>query len=99
MPRRRVGPFVLTVLFAIFPPSRAEAADRPLRDALVVDPGASCLDRDALLDDVRTWLGSDQVDAGVTIEVRGSPDQPRNVSFRMLRDGQVVASRAFEPGP
>jgi hypothetical protein len=72
---------------------------RPLQDAVNVSPGATCLETAKLIEHVRAWLGDDKTDADVSVEVRGSPDDPRVVRFRTLRAGRVVASRGFEPGP
>jgi hypothetical protein len=89
--------FVLSSLAS----ARAYAADpgRPLRELIRVEPGATCLDAAALVDDVQTWLGTDTADPGLSIEVRGSPDQPRVVEFRTWVGGRVIAHRAFSPAP
>jgi hypothetical protein len=84
---------------ALAPSARAAEPARPLREAITVDPGASCLDAASLMDQVQSWVGTDAVDAGVGVEVRGSPDQPRVVGFRILRGGGVAAVRTFDPGP
>ena len=47
----------------------------------------------------RAGSDADTVDADVVVDVRGSPEQPRVAGFRMLRGGQVIAVRRFEPGP
>jgi hypothetical protein len=84
-----------------FAPRWAHAAEpaRPLREAVTLEPGATCLDAATLIEHVRSWVGADTVDADVVVEVRGSPDHDRIVSFRMLRGSQVVAVRTFDPGP
>lgn len=80
-------------------PSVARASEGALRDHITVDAGATCLDRDALVDDVQTWLGEGTIDPELSIEVKGSAEAPRVASFRVLRGGRVVAYRRFEPGP
>jgi hypothetical protein len=77
-------------------------ADQPVRqlhEAITVEAGSTCLDAETLVEQVQSWVGGDTVDADVVVDVRGSPDQPRVVDFRMLRSGRVVAVRRFDPGP
>jgi hypothetical protein len=81
------------------PLAMAAESARPLHDAITVDPGATCLDAATLLEQVQSWIGADTVDADVDVEVRGSPDHPRVVTFRTLRGGRVAAVRIFDPGP
>ncbi len=86
---------------ALAAPTRASAAEheRPLQDAITVEPGATCLDATALIEHVETWLETGTVDADLSVVVRGSPDRPRTVAFQTLRSGRVIASRRFDPGP
>jgi hypothetical protein len=85
----------------VFFSSGAARAPRPrtLRDALQVRPGATCIDEAALREQVRTWLGADQVDGDLRVEVTGSNRDARVVSFRMWRDDRLIAHRRFAPGP
>src|SRR5262245_26408038 len=79
---------------------QAEDADgRPLEDAVRVDPGATCLQADGLVDHIASWLGTDFIDSSLTIDVRGSPHFARAVRFEVQRGGESVAERRFEPGP
>jgi hypothetical protein len=89
------------LLLLAFAPKSASAMDRtrPLREAVAVEPGATCLETATLVEHVESWLGADAADSDVSIEVRGSPDQPRVVEFRTLRAGRAVAYRRFAPGP
>jgi hypothetical protein len=89
------------VLTLVLPPARAsaEVRTRPLREAIAVEPGATCLETATLVEHVQSWLGVDAADSDVSIEVRGSPDQPRIVEFRTLRAGRATAYRRFAPGP
>ncbi len=98
---RSVALGLIAFALGAFASGRARAADtaRPLREAIAVEPGATCLDAATLVEDVESWIGADTVDADVVVDVRGSPDQPRVAGFRMLRGGRVIAVRRFEPGP
>ena len=64
-----------------------------------MEAAATCLDAQTLVEDVQSWIGTDTVDSDVVVDVRGSPEQPRVVGFRLLRGGRVTAVRRFEPGP
>jgi hypothetical protein len=77
----------------------ADVRERPLEQAITVDAGATCLDATALIEHVETWLESATIDADLTVVVHGSADRPRVVEFQTLRDGHVIASRRFDPGP
>jgi hypothetical protein len=79
--------------------ARADEPAHSLQDAIRVEAGATCLDAATLVEQVRSWVGADTVEDRVVIEVRGSADQPRVAGFRMVRDGQVIAVRTFDPGP
>jgi hypothetical protein len=79
--------------------ARADGPTRPLAEALHVHPGATCVDTETLAEQVGTWLASDRVDAGVSVDVEGSADDPRAVAFTMTRGAGVVARRRFDPGP
>ena len=89
------------VTFALAAPKRAsaEGPTRPLHEAIAVEPGATCLDATMLVEHVEMWLETANVDAELSVIVRGSPDQPRTVTFQTLRAGRVIASRRFAPGP
>jgi hypothetical protein len=78
---------------------RAAGPEADLASHVSVEPGVTCLDADALVDDVRTWLGEGTVEPDLSIEVQGSGIDPRAVAFRVLRSGRVIASRRFDPGP
>jgi hypothetical protein len=78
---------------------RAAEPDGAFAARVSVDPGVTCLDATALVDDVRSWLGDGSVEPDLSIEVQGSAVDPRAVAFRVLRGGRVIASRRFDPGP
>src|SRR5258708_38687070 len=85
----------LSCLFLVaFAPMQAAAADRarPLREAIAVEPGATCLEIATLVEHIGSWLGADALDPDVSIEGRGSPARPPVVPFPTLRAGPVIAS-------
>lgn len=88
------------VLLAFFS-TNAAAAPRPwpLREAVHVQPGVTCVEEPVLRDQIRTWLDADSVDGDLRVEVEGSRRDARAVSFRMWRGHRLLASRRFEPGP
>ncbi|HVW28749.1 MAG TPA: hypothetical protein VHC69_25460 [Polyangiaceae bacterium] len=83
---------------------RAEAAAaapalRSLHDTIHVTPGATCIDDEALREQVRSWLDADAVEGDLRVEVEGSSRDERFVSFRMWRGAALLAERRFAPGP
>ena len=81
------------------PPSSAPAAVRDVEHALELHPGATCLDRQRLAEQVRAWIGVREVDERLVVEVRGDPEDPTRVSFTIARDGEVIAIRRFDAAP
>lgn len=78
-----------------------DAPRRPLSEALRVEPqGAPCLTREELTARVARWLGDDQIDAAIGIDVWAS-SEPGGVqgSFILRRDGAPSAERSFEVLP
>lgn len=71
----------------------------PLADALVVRAGATCLERDRLVSQIRTWFDRDRIDARLVVEVVGDEHEPRKLAFSIRRAEQVIAVRRFEPAP
>jgi hypothetical protein len=75
----------------------------PLEDALELDANATCLERDKLLERVARWLQRDHVDQGVRVHVRGSANDPQEVSFvieRRTREGKPErAERTMADAP
>jgi hypothetical protein len=70
-----------------------------LAAAMTIDPGVTCLDSEALVEHVSSWLGTDRVSAPLAIEVHGSPYFARTVWFRIRRGNETLAERRFEPAP
>lgn len=73
--------------------------DRALADALVIDPGATCLEPQIMLEHVRSWREHDRVDDRVAISVRGSSEDPRALSFSVRLGDEVVIERNFDEAP
>lgn len=99
----RPGAAVLALaVLSVMSPAAAAAPDpatRPLAEAVTVSPGATCLTQPALVEHIRTWLGGDAVDQGLTIDVRGDPARPDTAAITLkTRDGGVI-ERTFEGAP
>ena len=80
-------------------PGRAPTpTTRPLQAALRVRPGATCLSAETLAEHVRSWLGSDEVAVGVSVEVDGDPAE-RSAAVIVVRTPAGIIERPFEDGP
>jgi hypothetical protein len=88
-------------LVLLLVPATAEALprQRPLGDVIHVRPGVTCIDDEALREQVRAWLNADAVDADLRVEVEGSNLDGRFVAFRIWRGERLIAQRSFTPGP
>jgi hypothetical protein len=73
--------------------------DRTLTDALVVEPGATCLERETLLSHIRSWREDDQLDHRMAIRVRGSTEDARSLEFVVWFGDEVVIERGFDDAP
>jgi hypothetical protein len=73
--------------------------DRTLADALTVEPGTTCLEREALLADIRSWRDDDQIDQRIAIRVRGSSDDPHSLAFAVWFGDELVIERSFDQAP
>lgn len=71
---------------------------RPIAAALRVVPGATCLSTRTLAEHVPVWLGRDEIDASVSIEVRGDPFVTNAAAITVLTPAGVI-ERAFDEGP
>jgi hypothetical protein len=76
---------------------RAQTAALPVE--LRVHSGATCLDVDALRDELAVHMEGVIVPAGVTVEVNGSDDDPHTVTTRVRYADGSVAERLFSPAP
>jgi len=80
-------------------PGRAPTPTRrAIAEALRVIPGATCLSATTLAEHVPAWLGRDEIDAGVSIEVRGDPFVANAAAITVLTPGGLI-ERAFDDGP
>jgi hypothetical protein len=61
-------------------------------------PGATCLDEKRLESHVRSWLGTDRIDAGTRVVVQGDALRPNAAEFRITR-GTKVRVRRFDTTP
>jgi len=80
-------------------PDANAAVLRPLRSAIVIEPGASCLDGDKLTEHVARWLGRQRVDERLRVEVRGSPRNKQVVSIKVRKANGDVAERRIADAP
>jgi hypothetical protein len=72
---------------------------RTLADALTVEPGATCLERESMLEHIRSWRDQDQIDHRIAIRVRGSSDDPHSLGFVVWFGDEVVIERSFDDAP
>jgi hypothetical protein len=85
--------------------ARAQAPATPatkpqqLADAVKVEPGATCLDAERLIEHISGWLGGSELAQPLSIQVHGSPHFSRVVWFRIERANTTLAERRFEPAP
>lgn len=80
-----------------FEPTSGETV--AVADALVVEPGATCLEHDRLSEQVVGWLGADALDPRLTVVVEGDDIEVRTLRFTLRDRGRVLAEREFSPGP
>ena len=84
---------------AAAPPSTDTSApmmDRSLDEALVLEPGATCLARDKLITEIRAErIKNDPVDERLEIHVNGSSEHPHSVHVSIWIDGQLWMERPF----
>lgn len=66
---------------------------------LVVQPGATCLERGQLVAEVQRWLQSSTSLPDRRFVVRGSSTDPLRASLWVMQDGSVIARRDFGPEP
>jgi hypothetical protein len=73
--------------------------EQDIRALLRVRAGATCLNTEALAALVVQQLQNVRVTKDVTFVVEGSTSDPRSATLKVVRAGETVALRAFEPGP
>jgi hypothetical protein len=96
---RLVGAASVVSLLVAGPAGSARAAERPLREAVRVEAGASCLEAEILVDQLRTWLHRETIDDRISVEVGGDPARPDVAWFVLRRPGQPATERRFDPAP
>lgn len=80
-------------------PGRAPTTNRrPIAAVLRVMPGATCLSAETLAEHVPAWLGRDEVELGVDIEVRGDPFVANAAAITVTTPAGRI-ERAFDDGP
>jgi hypothetical protein len=103
MPRRSLA--VVFVLAAMGLASRPAAAgppeahsQRPLAEAIQVEPNASCLDHATLLQHLQSWRSEPELDARIAVLVHGG-DDPRQIGFEVWVGSTAWIERRFDPAP
>jgi hypothetical protein len=92
--------FSVLIAWLFAAPIEARALDSAqVQQLLRVRAGATCLSAESLAPLVEQWLYDETLQADVVIEVEGSASDPHSASFRVVRAGQTIAHRAFQPGP
>jgi hypothetical protein len=88
------------------PPPGSEATRAPqitptktLDAALIVEPGATCLDRSTLLTDLRSWRDHDRIDPRISIRVLGSTEHAHTLGFVVKVGDEIAVERRFAPAP
>ena len=73
---------------------------RPVADAISVEGGGACIDRDALGEQVHAWIERDRIDEGlrVDLDIRSNAG-PRAAHLVLRRDANILAERAFPELP
>lgn len=87
-----------SVVLANAAPARAVDTER-IQSLVRVEPGATCLTAARLAAEVEPLLDDVQVPNDFRFVVQGSATDSRVAKLRILRGDQVVAERAFDPGP
>jgi hypothetical protein len=80
-------------------PSTVDAPTVALGEAIVVRPGATCLEHPRLVAQIRAWTDRDAIDARLVVEVTGDTAKPNKLAFTLRRGDDVVAVRRFDPAP
>jgi hypothetical protein len=66
---------------------------------LTLEPGATCLERERLIQRVARWRERASVDADIRVHVRGDPREPTRVFFSVLRDATEPTERVLDNAP
>lgn len=93
--------FAASLALTSWPAAAAPPDDppqRPLGDALQVEPGASCLDHATLLQHLQSWRSEPELDARIAVLIHGS-DDPRKIGFEVWVGSTAWIERSFDPAP
>lgn len=95
-----VGPEHPSVAYAVpGTPAPAVPPPQPLSKTLRVVPGATCLQPDQLILQIKSWLDFEELDPRIAVEVQGDPVKPNVVVFSVRVDGSPSSTRTFDPAP
>ena len=64
-----------------------------------VEPGATCLEQDRLLERIARWRQRAPLDASIRVKVHGDPAQPTRVFFSVSRAGSQPSERVLDNAP
>jgi hypothetical protein len=70
-----------------------------LQNIVTLAPGATCLDRDRLIDRVARWLQRTTIEAPLRVVVRGDSELPTRVFFSVVREPGDSAERRLDNAP
>lgn len=92
--------FALLLCGALSYPATARAVDaQQVKRLLRVQPGATCLSAERLALQVEKRMPDEEIPTDITIVVEGSTTDPRGAILYIVRGGQTLAHRDFDPGP
>lgn len=92
--------FALPLCGALWYPNAAWAVNaQQVKRLLRVRPGATCLTSERLARQVEQRMPDEDIPADISIIVEGSATDPRSAVLNVVRGGQTLAHRDFEPGP
>jgi hypothetical protein len=70
-----------------------------LADLVGVDAGATCLDRDTLIERIERWRQHTSADPSIRVQVRGDPELATRVFFSVVRVGTPPTERVLNNAP
>jgi hypothetical protein len=79
--------------------AQAETAAPSLSSNLTLEPGATCLERDRLVQRVERWRERATIDPRIRVQVRGDAHEPTRVFFSVMRDGTQPTERVLANAP
>jgi hypothetical protein len=85
--------------FACVTCSALSHAPAHAESALALQPGVTCLQREALESALEPGMLGALEHEALVVTVQGSSEDPRTASIRVTHAGELVAERTFSPGP